>query len=79
MAKKRNCWFIPAYAGNSYSRELVQHRAAVHPRLRGELGATRWRYDAPAGSSPLTRGTPFIRLSKWKRERFIPAYAGNSS
>ena len=29
--------FIPAYAGNSRKRELLNYTEAVHPRLRGEL------------------------------------------
>ena len=71
--------FIPAYAGNS---KKVAHRAflePVHPRLRGELNGTPWANSIRDGSSPLTRGTLYPHLYPPSGNRFIPAYAGNST
>ena len=51
---------------------------AVHPRLRGELFCSERGWKACFGSSPLTRGTPMIGESTSAKNRFIPAYAGNS-
>ena len=71
--------FIPAYAGNSGVLSLESVTITVHPRLRGELfGATKEVFW-PCGSSPLTRGTQSSALNSILIERFIPAYAGNSS
>ena len=70
--------FIPAYAGNSGESKMGWWADSVHPRLRGELSR---KHSAPAkglGSSPLTRGTRGIRHSAGQKQRFIPAYAGNS-
>ena len=70
--------FIPACAGNSGIGVDTRVDDAVHPRLRGELS-----YETPcclsfAGSSPLARGTQFFVPAGIKRNRFIPACAGNS-
>ena len=70
--------FIPAYAGNSKNMESIWEVDAVHPRLRGELQSLRMLFLAIFGSSPLTRGTPPDSVSKAIKDRFIPAYAGNS-
>ena len=51
---------------------------AVHPRLRGELIPEPERKLETGGSSPLTRGTLTGNSAKQQKERFIPAYAGNS-
>ena len=49
----------------------------VHPRVRGEHGTAAFLEVNDTGSSPRTRGTCNIRLSRPGRRRFIPAYAGN--
>ena len=51
---------------------------SVHPRLRGELSLSIWNATEFPGSSPLTRGTMTGNSAKQQKERFIPAYAGNS-
>ena len=70
--------FIPACAGNSKRYLSFASFSTVHPRLRGELAATKALLKEPVGSSPLARGTryagPYIKL----KARFIPACAGNS-
>jgi len=56
--------FIPACAGNSRRKTMKDHVFAVHPRLRGELGATlflpffhRRFIPACAGNSNLSRSS----------------------
>ena len=50
----------------------------VHPRLRGELRSSTSKCGSGGGSSPLTRGTRSPVILFQAKERFIPAYAGNS-
>ena len=70
--------FIPAYAGNARSPALSRGVEAVHPRIRGErLHVVRLLTPA-TGSSPHTRGTPFLASQERMQARFIPAYAGNA-
>ena len=52
--------------------------ASVHPRLRGELKRYIERMRTRNGSSPLTRGTLVVSVMFKNKQRFIPAYAGNS-
>ena len=70
--------FIPAYAGNSFSRGTKYKSVSVHPRLRGELSVIHLMPPESIGSSPLTRGTPQSSPENRDPRRFIPAYAGNS-
>ena len=70
--------FIPAYAGNSQFPLYRCGQDTVHPRLRGELLAGAGCSFNDSGSSPLTRGTHYCPQHQNKRNRFIPAYAGNS-
>ena len=69
---------IPARAGNTPKACTAHYPAAAHPRSRGEHGN---RPAMPAirfGSSPLARGTPSIICRPQKRNRLIPARAGNT-
>ena len=50
--------FIPACAGNSAAAGRAALRAAVHPRVCGELQGGREDQQQFAGSSPRVRGTP---------------------
>ena len=70
--------FIPAYTGNSHGRPARGYRRAVHPRVHGEL--YEWAKDEilNVGSSPRTRGTHPAAGDRVQRQRFIPAYTGNS-
>ena len=70
--------FIPACAGNAECQPRMRHRAAVHPRMRGE----RWFAGEPKsysdGSSPHARGTRCHHGQCSAHGRFIPACAGNA-
>ena len=50
----------------------------VHPRVCGELPASRRRRKVVIGSSPRVRGTHWRAASGVHHHRFIPACAGNS-
>ena len=49
--------FIPACAGNSRISSGIAPTLSVHPRVCGELWATRLQAPAAGGSSPRVRGT----------------------
>ena len=70
--------FIPAYAGNTDRSRHFRPSKPVHPRVCGEHnGSTRLRC-ASTGSSPRMRGTRCNYATRQNRQRFIPAYAGNT-
>ena len=69
--------FIPACAGNGWSRGPRRRPAPVHPRLRGERLFSPNRRMTTSGSSPLARGTVHAHRMGAARARFIPACAGN--
>ena len=71
--------FIPAYAGNTSRTPARPDTPTVHPRIRGEHFIDQKPVVFVAGSSPHTRGTQDRRLRAVSVERFIPAYAGNTS
>ena len=71
--------YSPAYAGNTAPHRGRAAARPVHPRIRGEHKNTRRSMPGSGGSSPHTRGTRFPTLSATRLERFIPAYAGNTS
>ena len=70
--------FIPACAGNTRECEPPRLPSTVHPRLRGEHGATLINAEMSTGSSPPARGTRVERRHQWPWCRFIPACAGNT-
>ena len=70
--------FIPAGAGNTSSHGLWWERRPVHPRWRGVHCSTCVYSCRPDGSSPLARGTPYLKHPEFLRQRFIPAGAGNT-
>nr|CUV12158.1 conserved protein of unknown function [Ralstonia solanacearum] len=51
----------------------------VHPRMRGEHTSGVYQSNSVIGSSPHARGTPRSIRRTHRRERFIPACAGNTS
>ena len=51
----------------------------VYPRWRGELAWHCRRYKLRGGLSPLARGTPQMTACLKRKQRFIPAGAGNSA
>ena len=70
--------FIPAGAGNTRPAGPQRKTPAVHPRWRGEHSARVMNTPRNTGSSPLARGTPYLKHPEFLRQRFIPAGAGNT-
>ncbi len=71
--------FIPAGAGNSQYHYIKECRIPVYPRWRGELGTCLIICVATVGLSPLARGTLPLVSCRPRKNRFIPAGAGNSN
>ena len=69
---------IPALAGNT--PRLMRPRAILrdHPRSRGEYRPAIAHNAETDGSSPLSRGIPTLRVRSARRQRIIPALAGNT-
>ena len=70
--------FIPAWAGNTATHILSFSLSPVHPRVGGEHSRTMARLTHWAGSSPRGRGTHQGHGYAEVRDRFIPAWAGNT-
>ena len=70
--------FIPAGAGNSSSAFLCAVSKSVYPRWRGELSTIYPPLLNGTGLSPLARGTLPLVSCRPRKNRFIPAGAGNS-
>ena len=51
---------IPAHAGKTFQISFFEVRGAAHPRSRGENLMRSRTLVAESGSSPLTRGKPFL-------------------
>ena len=69
---------IPAHAGKTCHRSLINRLTGAHPRSRGE---NFWRGTARPhvrGSSPLTRGKPNSGSSGVVMMGLIPAHAGKT-
>ena len=71
--------FIPAGAGNTFLVVPSRPRIAVHPRGRGEHHIENAQATLDSGSSPRARGTRRGHRLGDRRDRFIPAGAGNTS
>ncbi len=71
--------FIPAGAGNTEQQVFQMASRAVYPRWRGELPRRLAQQSRPRGLSPLARGTLEMTKNARRRNRFIPAGAGNST
>ena len=70
--------FIPAWAGNTKNSINIFKSLSVHPRVGGEHDDAGWHGASCAGSSPRGRGTPARNCRSSARQRFIPAWAGNT-
>ena len=69
---------IPAYAGSTIGRSIIQAAIGDHPRVCGEhLRCWRWlgRYQ---GSSPRMRGALLQKRERLSQIGIIPAYAGST-
>ena len=71
--------FIPAWAGNTRIQSSATRRASVHPRVGGEHYFAPQGVKAQNGSSPRGRGTLELSMSGGENQRFIPAWAGNTT
>ena len=70
--------FIPACAGNRFSKSQSVIPSAVHPRVCGEQSNLNLDGHSISGSSPRVRGTANFCAGETQCRRFIPACAGNS-
>ncbi len=70
--------FIPACAGNTSPRAVINPEIAVHPRVCGEHYVASLASSQTTGSSPRVRGTLTASSLGVVRVRFIPACAGNT-
>ena len=75
---RRALRFIPAGAGNTAPALSRRPGFSVHPRWRGEHVEPCAQRRQEGGSSPLARGTPAGGVGQGRRQRFIPAGAGNT-
>ena len=69
---------IPAHAGKTPTRRMAAHCPWAHPRSRGENGRSDLPTSFSSGSSPLTRGKPFLTGSIKPCLGLIPAHAGKT-
>ncbi len=70
--------FIPACAGNTWTRCMPALSCPVHPRMCGEHDGDYAHLIVYGGSSPHVRGTPHCWSRSRSPFRFIPACAGNT-
>ena len=71
--------FIPAWAGNAGLRRPGRRPAPVHPRVGGEHLCIPFQFADAGGSSPRGRGTLYPASWPSTFNRFIPAWAGNTT
>ena len=69
---------IPALAGNTQESPFSWLHRSDHPRSRGEYGEREAVSCIGLGSSPLSRGIPFLGSNNSINKRIIPALAGNT-
>ena len=70
---------IPAHAGKTRFQLTLPEKASAHPRSRGENSRCFTALIEAIGSSPLTRGKLFSRVTGRPPRRLIPAHAGKTS
>ena len=71
--------FIPAYVGNTATVSARSEAGTVHPRVCGEHDILKQGFQMIIGSSPRMWGTLMQIMPATGRDRFIPAYVGNTS
>ena len=69
---------IPAYAGNTIMRAILESGNRDHPRVCGEHSPKRAGATMVRGSSPRMRGTLRLPAVAVFGHGIIPAYAGNT-
>ena len=70
---------IPAYAGSTNIEVRPPCLLGDHPRVRGEHCPVRCIRGSRSGSSPRTRGAPYLMRLRMYFCGIIPAYAGSTS
>ena len=70
---------IPAHAGEPVRRIAPSGGSAVYPRPRGGTSGASYACRASPGLSPPTRGNQYQEHQQARRERSIPAHAGEPS
>ena len=70
---------IPAHAGKTLLGLRRCSATWAHPRSRGENNVSAPEMTVMMGSSPLTRGKPWLRSFRSVGGRLIPAHAGKTS
>ena len=69
---------IPAHAGKTHASEACHTICPEHPRARGENHSSQLMACHVTGTSPRTRGKPFVTVDGVPRNRNIPAHAGKT-
>ena len=69
---------IPAHAGKTVRRRGRTRWGSAHPRSRGENMQAAMQLTRDNGSSPLTRGKPYLKDGLRYRVGLIPAHAGKT-
>ena len=69
---------IPAHAGKTRRARKAWSIDPAHPRSRGENPSWTRREALPIGSSPLTRGKPYLSVFNDRVSGLIPAHAGKT-
>ena len=69
---------IPAHAGKTRPGTSCSVTRGAHPRSRGENHCGAHESGRRGGSSPLTRGKPWLLCSERSPRRLIPAHAGKT-
>ena len=69
---------IPAYAGSTVEPSEMLTAQKDHPRIRGEHVHIEAPRCPQMGSSPHTRGAQEYTVTRSRKARIIPAYAGST-
>ena len=69
---------IPAHAGKTVPAPEGSTHGWAHPRSRGENPESSVSLASAAGSSPLTRGKPYLSVLDDRVSGLIPAHAGKT-
>ena len=77
-ASTPNNGIIPAYAGNTNSKQIKPPQYKDHPRVCGEHRRPVCQTIPAVGSSPRMRGTQNYKQIAKEAGGIIPAYAGNT-
>ena len=78
LSHTTNRRLIPAHAGKTIHRRQGRYYRRAHPRSRGENAPPRQSTACGHGSSPLTRGKPWIEGREPSPSGLIPAHAGKT-